>query len=72
MSGGFNHIDVAACTQAGVALGYTPDLLTDTCAELTLALMLATARRVVETSNYVASVCGGMGDACAAVPPPPY
>ena len=61
LSVGYDHIDVAAATRAGIAVGYTPGYLDGTTAELTLALMMASARRVVETSNCVASVrtsCG--------------
>ena len=33
---------------SGVRVGYTPDVLTDATAELTVALLLATARRLPE------------------------
>ena len=45
---GFDNIDVAACTARGVWVGNTPDVLTDATADCTMALLLATARRVVE------------------------
>ncbi|MCB2193864.1 MAG: D-glycerate dehydrogenase [Deltaproteobacteria bacterium] len=45
---GFNNIDVPAATARGVAVTNTPDVLTDTTADLALALMLAVARRVPE------------------------
>lgn len=48
MSVGFDHIDVQACTERGVAVGNTPGVLTETTADLTLALLLATARRLPE------------------------
>jgi len=48
MSVGVDHIDVAACRARRVAVGHTPDVLTETTADLTLALMLATARRLPE------------------------
>ncbi len=48
MSVGVDHIDVAACRARGVVVGHTPDVLTETTADLTLALMLATARRLPE------------------------
>lgn len=32
----------------GIRVGYTPDVLTDATAELTVALLLATARRLPE------------------------
>lgn len=48
MSVGYDHIDVAACRAHGVTVGNTPGVLTETTAELALALMLATARRLPE------------------------
>jgi lactate dehydrogenase-like 2-hydroxyacid dehydrogenase len=48
MSVGYDHVDLAACRARGVAVGNTPGVLTETTAELTLALMLATARRLPE------------------------
>ena len=33
---------------SGIRVGYTPDVLTDATAELTVALLLATARRLTE------------------------
>jgi lactate dehydrogenase-like 2-hydroxyacid dehydrogenase len=45
---GYDNIDVAACTRAGIAVTNTPDVLTDATAELTIALMLAAARRLPE------------------------
>ena len=48
MSVGFDHIDLQACKSRGVRVGYTPDVLTDATAELTVALALATTRRLME------------------------
>lgn len=45
---GFNNIDVAAATRRGILVTNTPDVLTDATADLTMALLLAVARRVVE------------------------
>jgi lactate dehydrogenase-like 2-hydroxyacid dehydrogenase len=50
---GYNNIDVAAATRRGIIVTNTPDVLTDTTAELTVALMLATARRLVETDKIM-------------------
>jgi glyoxylate reductase len=45
---GYNNIDVPAATQRGIMVTNTPGVLTDATADLTMALMLAVARRVVE------------------------
>lgn len=50
---GYNNIDVAAATRRGILVTNTPDVLTDTTAELTVALMLAVARRLVETDGIM-------------------
>ena len=53
MSVGLDHVDLAAATARGIPVGYTPGVLTDTTAELTIALLLAAARRVVEADRFV-------------------
>jgi lactate dehydrogenase-like 2-hydroxyacid dehydrogenase len=53
MSVGYDHVDVAACRRRNVAVGNTPGVLTDTTADLALALMLATARRLPESIDAV-------------------
>jgi glyoxylate reductase len=45
---GYNNIDVPAATRRGILVTNTPGVLTDTTADLTMALILAVARRVVE------------------------
>jgi glyoxylate reductase len=45
---GYNNIDVTAATRRGIMVTNTPGVLTDATADLTMALMLAVARRVVE------------------------
>ncbi len=50
---GVDNIDVAACKKRGVLVGNTPDVLTDTVADVTWALLLATAWRVVEADELV-------------------
>jgi glyoxylate reductase len=50
---GFNNIDVEAATRRGVVITNTPDVLTDTTADFAWALLMATARRVVEGDHYV-------------------
>ena len=41
---GFEHVDVDACRERGITVTHTPDVLTDATADLTWALILATAR----------------------------
>jgi len=50
---GYDHIDVAAAADRGIAVGHTPGVLTETTADLTWALLLACARRTVESHAYV-------------------
>ena len=49
---GFDNIDVAAATARGIAVGNTPGVLTDTTADLTMALILTVSRRIVEGDAY--------------------
>ena len=50
---GYNNIDIPEATKRGIPVGYTPDVLTQTTADATLALMLAAARRVTESERAV-------------------
>jgi glyoxylate reductase len=50
---GFDNIDVAACTRHGVMASNTPDVLTETTADMTWALMLAASRRVAEGDRFL-------------------
>lgn len=52
---GFDNIDVPAATRAGILVTNTPDVLTDTTADLAFALLLAAARRIVEGHHFVHS-----------------
>lgn len=52
---GYNNIDLAAAQQRGLIVTNTPDVLTDTTADLTWALILATARRMIEGDVLVRS-----------------
>jgi glyoxylate reductase len=49
---GYNNIDVKYATKKGVAVTNTPGVLTETTADLAWALLLATARRLVEADVY--------------------
>ncbi|XP_050677218.1 glyoxylate reductase/hydroxypyruvate reductase [Leptidea sinapis] len=51
ISVGYDHIDVPECKKRGIRIGYTPNVLTDATAELTLALLLATSRRLPEAMH---------------------
>ncbi|KAL4211201.1 FtsJ-like methyltransferase-domain-containing protein [Rhizopus microsporus] len=48
MSVGYDHIDVEAVKARRILIGYTPDVLTDATADLTLLLILGAARRIKE------------------------
>ncbi|CEG64003.1 hypothetical protein RMATCC62417_01050 [Rhizopus microsporus] len=48
MSVGYDHIDVEAAKARRILIGYTPDVLTDATADLTLLLILGAARRIKE------------------------
>lgn len=50
MAVGVDHIDVAACTARGIAVGHTPGVLTEATADLALALLLAAARRLPQAA----------------------
>lgn len=50
---GYDHIDVDAATKNGICVTYTPEVLTETTADLTFALMLAIARRIAEADALV-------------------
>lgn len=50
---GYNNIDVAAATAHGIQVGNTPGVLTDATADIAFALLLGTARRVVEADQFV-------------------
>src|SRR5450830_1646141 len=53
MAVGYNNIDVAAATAAGVAVTNTPDVLNQTTADFGWTLLMATARRVTESEHWL-------------------
>lgn len=55
MAVGYNNIDVPAATRRGIPIGNTPGVLTEATADLTVALILAAARRVVEGHLFAVS-----------------
>jgi glyoxylate reductase len=50
---GYDNVDVPAATERGVAVCNTPDTLTETTADFAFALLMASARRIVEGMDYV-------------------
>lgn len=52
---GFNNIDIAAANAHKVPVTNTPGVLTDTTADMAMALLLTAARRVVEGDQFVRS-----------------
>ncbi|HUF07619.1 MAG TPA: D-glycerate dehydrogenase [Candidatus Binatia bacterium] len=50
---GFDNIDVPACTRRGIPAGNTPGVLTETTADLAFTLLMAAARRIPESVDYV-------------------
>lgn len=50
---GFNNIDVSAATSGGILVANTPGVLTDATADITMTLILTTARRAVEADTFV-------------------
>ncbi len=50
---GFNNVDVAVATRYGIPVGNTPGVLTDTTAEMAVALTFAAARRIVEADAFM-------------------
>jgi glyoxylate/hydroxypyruvate/2-ketogluconate reductase len=53
MAVGYNNFDIAACTAHGVMATNTPDVLTETTADLGFALMMAAARRFSEAERFL-------------------
>ena len=48
---GVDHVDVAAANARGITVTNTPGVLTEDTADLTMALIMAVARRIVEGAN---------------------
>ncbi|XP_060522290.1 glyoxylate reductase/hydroxypyruvate reductase [Cylas formicarius] len=51
MSVGYDHFDVNEIKKRDIKMAYTPDILTDATAELAVALLLATSRRLLEANQ---------------------
>jgi glyoxylate reductase len=50
---GFDMADIDGATQRGILVTNTPDVLTETVADLTFALMLAASRRICEMDRWL-------------------
>jgi glyoxylate reductase len=55
---GYNNIDVAACARRGVLVTNTPGVLTDATADIAMALILMTMRRLGEGERAIRSRAG--------------
>jgi glyoxylate reductase len=55
MAVGYDNIDVAEATRRGVPVSNTPDVLTETTADLAFGLILAAARRFSESERFLRS-----------------
>lgn len=53
LSVGYDHIDIEEAASRNIKVGYTPDVLSETTADLTWSLMAAIARRIVESHKYI-------------------
>lgn len=65
MSVGYEHIDTKMCKSKGIRIGYTPEVLNDDTAELAVALLLATSRRLFDANNALKQgKCGHWSPLC--------
>ena len=53
MAVGYNNVDLAAATAAGIMVTNTPDVLNETTADFAWALLMAAARRVTESEHWL-------------------
>ncbi|PKG30929.1 2-hydroxyacid dehydrogenase [Cytobacillus horneckiae] len=53
MAVGYDNVDISSAKDLGITITNTPDVLTESTADLAFALLLATARRMIEASEYV-------------------
>lgn len=53
MAVGYDNIDVKTANAKEITITNTPDVLTETTADLTFTLLLTTARRIIEASHYI-------------------
>ena len=50
---GYNNVDVVEATKRGIRVGNTPGCDLESTADIAFALLIATARRIVETEKYI-------------------
>ncbi|WP_342498342.1 D-glycerate dehydrogenase [Bacillus sp. FSL M8-0350] len=50
---GYDNIDLEAAKKHGITVCHTPDVLTESTADLAFALLMASARRIVEASDWI-------------------
>ncbi len=50
---GYNNIDFRCAAERGITVCNTPDVLTEATADLTLALLLAASRRIIEADRFM-------------------
>ncbi len=50
---GYNNLDIPALSAAGIVATNTPDVLTETTADLGFSLLMAAARRIVESDRWL-------------------
>ncbi len=53
MAVGYDNIDLGACRRHGVIVTNTPDVLTESTADLAFALLMATGRRLTEANRFL-------------------
>jgi len=53
MGVGYDHVDAEAAGARGIAVGHTPGVLDETTADLTFALLMAAARRLIPAHDHV-------------------
>jgi len=53
MSVGYDHLDMKEIKDRNISVGYTPNVLSSATAELTVALTLATTRRIIEAHEEI-------------------
>ena len=72
MSVGTDHIDNRECKKRGVFVVNTPDIASDSAADLTVALVLMTTRRLVEGKKKNLPLDRTTGARGSELLPPPF